>query len=182
MTESQLQRQFADHRVTNYDRLGEQMETLTFMGPSGWIDGIKFIRDHHILIVVGDLGDAIYQWQEIKPLSWMANLDLDYFRSKCRASPVGSLFKSWDAEKAKRMARVLFADQWEQFTKSRGLESLDSRHEWIDWLEVYGDDLFGDDWTEYADIGMDTDSLCRQQHFALHLAMERLALKNQVPA
>ena len=60
------------------------------------------------LVVVGDLGDAVYQWHGDPRLTfqWLAGLDLDYFVSKCRASEVGVPFEEWSEE----IARERFAD------------------------------------------------------------------------
>lgn len=68
-------------------------EVIEWRKPGTWTYGMRFIIHRQWLCVVGDVGEATYQWSEDISLAFLAGLDFHYFRSKCQASPGG---RKWD--------------------------------------------------------------------------------------
>ncbi len=69
-----------------------------FRKPGTWTYGMRFIIHSRWLAVLGDIGEATYEWSETITPDFLRNLDFDYFRSKCRASESGRDFDLFDAE------------------------------------------------------------------------------------
>lgn len=63
--------------------------------PASWNYGCRFIIHSQWLTVVGDIGEAVYQWGQTIDLPFLASLNFDYFMGKCRASEVGTRFRQW---------------------------------------------------------------------------------------
>ncbi len=68
--------------------------------PTSWNYGCHFIIHSQWLCVVGDLGEATYQWNESIDMQFLGSLNFDYFAGKCRASPSGRQFRTWSTDKA----------------------------------------------------------------------------------
>jgi len=73
---------------------------INWQNPASWNYGCRFIIHRRWLIVVGDIGEAVYEWSEDLSLDFLASLDFAYFLSKCQASPAGKNFVQWDSDKA----------------------------------------------------------------------------------
>ena len=70
---------------------------------------MKLIITGGTLIVTGDYGDAIYQWNERITWKWFADMDIHYFSGKCQASEKGRRYVDWDSEKVfQRMKDILY--------------------------------------------------------------------------
>jgi hypothetical protein len=52
------------------------------------------------LTVLGDIGEAVYEWGQDISLEFLASLDFGYFHGKCQASESGRDFDIWDVDKA----------------------------------------------------------------------------------
>lgn len=87
---------------------------INWQNPKSWNYGCRFIIHRQWLIVVGDIGEAVYQWGENITLEFLAQIDFGYFLSKCRASEKGSDFSMWSAEV-------------EMFNRMAKLKELDAR-------------------------------------------------------
>lgn len=66
--------------------------------PNSGFYSIYYTLFGNVLMVCGDLGEAVYQWSEEITLKFLSGLHIDYFASKCQASPHGRGFLDWDAE------------------------------------------------------------------------------------
>lgn len=80
----------------------------------------RWIINHGTLIVLGDCYDSIYKWNDSSiSLKFLANCDLGYFSSKCKADKDGSnqvVFDSSEAEKyLKSIASERILDEYKQF-------------------------------------------------------------------
>jgi len=71
---------------------------IHWQNPKSWNYGCRFIVHRRWLIVVGDIGEAVYEWGQDIALEFLAQIDFGYFLSKCRASEKGSDFSMWSAE------------------------------------------------------------------------------------
>jgi hypothetical protein len=105
--EQQIREDFANHVATTStckDHIGEFI-TLEWAKPGTNNCRVVYLLRGSILLVYGDLGEAIYQWgghfggQTF--LAFLSGCSLDYFASKCQASDDGSGGKNWDEEYAK---------------------------------------------------------------------------------
>ena len=63
--------------------------------PTSWNYGCRFIIHSQWLTVVGDIGEAVYQWRQNIDLPFLAGLDLHYFWGKCQSSETGRRFQTW---------------------------------------------------------------------------------------
>lgn len=109
---------FKDHRATAVSPLtAEQFEAvwaealvIRFVNPKSWNYGCHFIIHRRWLTVVGDIGEATYEWSGDLTLNFLAGLDFGYFHSKCVASEVGKRFNDWDDKIAKAYVKDRIAD------------------------------------------------------------------------
>lgn len=79
-----------------------QTTIIEWKKPTSWNYGCRFIIHSQWLIVVGDMGEAVYQWGQNLDLKFLGQINFDYFMGKCRASPAGTRFRQWDHEKAEK--------------------------------------------------------------------------------
>jgi len=56
---------------------------------------MRYRLDGQYLIITGDAGDAIYAWSQMLTWEWLADLELNYFVSKCCASEEGRPYVQW---------------------------------------------------------------------------------------
>jgi len=69
---------------------------LRWANPESWNYGCHFIIHRRWLTVVGDIGEAVYEWSSDLTLNFLAGIDFGYFYGKCVSSPAGREFKNWD--------------------------------------------------------------------------------------
>lgn len=67
------------------------------------------------LIVTGDLFDAIYHWSSPVSFESISSMNLDYFSSKCEASPKGRDFLSWNNKYAYENFFFILDSELEEF-------------------------------------------------------------------
>jgi len=90
------ERWFKDHKATVLLNRPEVI-IIEWRNPTSWAYACRFIIHRQWLCVVGDIGEATFQWgQDITP-EFLASLDFGYFLSKCRASDSGRKFEQWDS-------------------------------------------------------------------------------------
>lgn len=73
---------------------------INWQNPESWNYGCRFIIHRRWLCVVGDIGEAVYEWGQDVTLEFLAGLDFSYFHSKCRASASGTKFEQWNPREA----------------------------------------------------------------------------------
>lgn len=87
---------FKDHKASSdHDTIIGTL--INWQKPGTWNYGCRFIIHRRWLIVVGDIGEATFEWSEDLTLEFLAGIDFGYFLSKCRASEHGRKFEQWDA-------------------------------------------------------------------------------------
>jgi hypothetical protein len=89
---------FSNHKA--YYNKETYTERLVWRDPNTMIGFVKYLCDGCYLYVSGDLGDAIYKWNEQVTLEWIAGCNLQYFESKCVASEKENNYKEWKPEVA----------------------------------------------------------------------------------
>ena len=142
------------------------------------------------LIVTGDLFDAIYHWSSPVSYKSIASMNLDYFSSKCEASPEGRDFISWNNKYAYENFFFILESELEEFLEEKKIDKnfkdlnedekldlmesyldkhdyiddvvsiVDCKESWIEFLKEYGDNVLGSDCWEHYNMGMMPDMLC----------------------
>jgi len=154
---------FKDH-VATYEKVNDNLETLQWKKPGSSMYGIWFVRQYSTVMIFGDCGDAIFQWnwEPEFNLAWVAGCDDGYILGKCQASAHGREPYTWDAQTAREELRKLFADEEEfenlgfsedieeKFEERFGWDSMSSKFEWDMWCHDNAYEVFGDDWYEFV--------------------------------
>jgi len=96
---------FKNHEAVWIDKpasgiIGNHAAIISWQATASWNYGCRFIIHRQWLLVVGDIGEATFQWSEDITLEFLASLDFGYFLSKCQASPHGKKFEAWDGDVA----------------------------------------------------------------------------------
>jgi hypothetical protein len=107
---------FKDHRATIIAPLEDSpVAVINWQKPGTWNYGCRFIIHRRWLVVVGDIGEAVFEWgQDITP-EFLLKINLDYFLGKCQASHNGRKFEGWNNQVALENSVRFFSD---------GMESL----------------------------------------------------------
>ncbi len=100
-------RWFKDH-VATIQTLAENIYRIKWAKPGSNTYAIRYILDHGTLLIWGDLGEAIYQWNANDlTFEQLAGFDLHYFESKLRASEDGREFYTFDVSPVIEELRTL---------------------------------------------------------------------------
>jgi hypothetical protein len=108
---------FKDHKAviiagTSGDPATTSNMVIEWRKPTSWNYAIRFIIHSQWLCVVGDCGEATYQWSENITLKFLGSLNFDYFHGKCRASEVGSKFVQFDARRIQSFKKEMSPREW----------------------------------------------------------------------
>lgn len=176
--------EFRNHKVTEYR--DKPNEYLRWQVPGSSTCRIDFLVSGPFLIVVGDLGDAIFRWSHNTTLAWVAGCDDSYILPKCQASEVGRDFREWDMDTATEYLKRLDGDEcYEKFDLQKaggeGFLPVETQEEWREWLREDGHEYLGDD-HELWDIGMIPHIRFRMQMDGLRRAVEAIASEERNPA
>jgi hypothetical protein len=107
ITPAQFDEDFKNHKVTRYAYKGGpnpyyDPEIMIWKSPSSSIYRINYTLVGRTLFVEGDCYEAVYQWSAPVSFEGIANNNLDYFASKCRASSCGVGYKIFDSDTLKK--------------------------------------------------------------------------------
>lgn len=94
---------FKDHKA-NLVSPSVEITVINWANPKSWNYGCRFIIHRRWLCVIGDIGEATFEWSQDITIEFLASLDFGYFLSKCRASPHGKDFEQWDGDVAWKQA------------------------------------------------------------------------------
>jgi hypothetical protein len=72
------------------------VRVINWQKPGSWTYGCRFIIHRRWLTIVGDIGEAVFEWSQDLTLEFLGSLDFGYFMSKCQSSPTGKKFNDWD--------------------------------------------------------------------------------------
>lgn len=101
--ERELRKSFKNHvaTISHYaDHIGP-MTTVEWAQPGTNNHRVVYVLRGGVLLVYGDLGDAVYTWYNSISLNFLSGLNLDYFSGKCGASEDGRGGKEWDEDHAR---------------------------------------------------------------------------------
>lgn len=192
-SEGNLKSYFGNHVAQVRMAIGaideESLIHLRWAMPDSNFSRVDYIIRRGYLYVSGDLGEAIYQWNSMIDLKFLAECDLDYFASKCQASEKGTHFEHWYREKAEHWIRnnlkelateyeglPIYEQEQTSLIGSCGLED-----EWRHHLEHMDEDdrtlLFGEEWYDYLNIGNDVHIRLWLHWQGLKLAYKQLEEK-----
>ena len=89
----------------------------------------------------------------------------------------GGSTREWDTKEAQKWLDGYFAEHSDDKPKFENLfnpdEDLASGEAWISWMANNGDEIFGSDCFELADIGYVHDMRCQSHLIGLKMAIER---------
>jgi hypothetical protein len=145
------QKRFKDHVPT---RLANGW--WKFAKPGTSIDMLCFHFFGGYMMVVGDLGDAVYHWNQQATPEWVAGCNLDYFLGKCQASETGRDFKKWDIQDCLDDLEKWAIQDFNKEDKPRPDLSdarfaiEDGEIAWQAYLYDHGYETFGDEFYEFA--------------------------------
>jgi hypothetical protein len=159
----QLQKWFADHRATvaAHDPADEsqyEIQTLYWAKPGTGHLAVRYVIMGPVLMVWGDLESAIYRWSSVISWEFLAGCDLQYFESKCEASPKGRDYEDYDSDLAladfnediKRRAEEGYAEPDQQLVDDARQALRYGLEDWNEWMRSNGSQLFGSDWYEWV--------------------------------
>jgi len=187
LTDNNIRDCFKDHKI-NYREYGIEpsinvgfYQDLRFFKPGTSIYQVNYLIHKNLLFVSGDCYAATYQWADKINFEFLAGLDLNYFASKCIASPTGAGFKAWDGDTAKETLRDIIKDCNDDNQITLREEDWDiiedyihHEHEWHRWAD---DNLLmfgGIGYECLMSIGEVIDSRCRFHLIGLWAAFELL--------
>lgn len=104
------------HHSVLKDEHGFEVERLMWGEVGTPVCRVYYLRYGSVLMVFGDLGDAIYQWNGDIDLRWISTCDLSYFAGKCQASEEGRGYKVWSADRARERLDEIAAQEAEEYT------------------------------------------------------------------
>ena len=129
------QQWFKQHQATLIDA-----KTIVWRDPtSSFYYAYYHILQERHLVVLGDMGSALYRWSDPIDFEWLARQGLHYFHSKCTASDGGSCPKDWSKDRAREFVeehRTEFGTFYQDALEARHLRS-----EWLHFLSVNQADL-----------------------------------------
>lgn len=103
------ERWFKDHEATVITD-NPSVTIINWQKADSWNYGCRFIIHSHWLLVVGDIGEAVYQWSQRISAEFLSELNFDYFHGKCVASEDGRQFNMWDHREAYRLVQEWLAE------------------------------------------------------------------------
>lgn len=155
---------------------------IQWRNPGTTIYLVRYLLYSNSLIVLGDIGTAIYKFDCAIDVDFFDAMSVDYFSSKCSASEFGLLYRSWCVERAKDSLKNWIADgssTKEIESRRRALvpsafQAAENEGSWRNWLGIYGRTVFGYAWYTYADVGSEVDIRCMGHLIGLQMANEQL--------
>jgi len=164
---------FEDHEATHTST--DKIERLTWKKPdsSTYLATYLLDKTRGALSVYGNLNEAVYCWYSADiDLAWIADCSLDYFASKCRASPNGRRHKDFDPDV---LIQAIKEDAWNLDDEQRSaLESCHARSisDWQIFL-AHHERLFSDV-SDIYHAGLVIDEFCQAHLIGLKMAMQSL--------
>jgi len=140
---------FEDHKATLLVS-GDGTKVIDWQKPGTWIYGMRFVIHSRWLAVLGDLGEATYEWSSNIDPEFLATLNFDYFLGKCRASEHGREFTVYEPDvlTTELAEYVKEADNEDRLRLTELLANLGvycDRDEWVQAIrEAYDDGLLRD--------------------------------------
>lgn len=132
---------FANHvaRYWHAD-MGGRIEKIIFSQPGHSNYYVEFISYRGILVVTGDLYDAIYEVSCPQTMSWWAGVNADYLNGKMRGPDGYSKEREvWDHEAAEKGIKRLYAELVKETRESDEEVPQEDGPAWDKWLQELDD-------------------------------------------
>ena len=100
---------FQNHRATILHTAPE-LTLYEWKAPGTWNHGMRFILHSRWLSILGDIGEATYEWSGTLSPGFLCEIGFNYFRSKCCASEEGRQFDHFDADLGRLALHEWLAD------------------------------------------------------------------------
>lgn len=149
---------FKDHVAHRHDYLaasniGYNLQLMFWRKPGTSNYAMQYIISGRSLIIIGDTGDAVFEWGERITWDFLNGCDLHYFAEKCRASEAGTRFKHWHSQIAGHGCTKML-NEW-----GAGVDTLaavgeaitSDRREFEAWLSSQWNTNRGDDFIRQLD-------------------------------
>lgn len=174
---------FKDHKanviVDDKHPLHGDTIVIGWQNPESWNYGCRFIIHRRWLTVIGDIGEAIYEWSQSLTLEFLAGLDFGYFHGKCQSSETGRNFVMWNGDLCVPALKDFLKDD-EREDKAELLEEAElytsDEKEWVDFIYRGGHELRDDDYS-LADAGEVPHARAIGHFVGLQMAIEQLKQK-----
>jgi len=159
---------FKNHKVTSHSP-----EFIVWTNPGTSVYRVDYALHGVFLVVLGDMGEAVYQWSQAISWEFLNGLDFSYFHSKCRASPTGFPWNDWCSRRAKEYLEDLFKedDSLDECDLQKSLAHIDFRADWDEFMREEGCAVFGADWCELS-VGVVPALQCVGHWYGLQLATD----------
>lgn len=152
--------------------------------PGTWTYGMRFIVHSQWLCVMGDCGEAIYQWSDRLTLEFLGKIDYGYMMGKCRAASTNGGRRGWDERVwARELSEVISemrirprqnSDAIRALTQELELKSPRDEYQGTV-AELYQHDLIDSDMAEELhDLGEVPDFMSIGHHVGLQMAIKQL--------
>jgi hypothetical protein len=165
-----LDKEFANHRSIFFDLKAEMssvagtfdrdmaertakaahVKSLIWRVPNDTIFSVFYTIRYGTLSVLGDIGEATYQWSSAIDWAFLVNTNYDYFLSKCRGVDGHEKPSTWMPERIRRRVAEYYEDREYKLDQERGIwvnsegetddtfedfeNHLESREEWSAYL------------------------------------------------
>jgi hypothetical protein len=158
---------------------------LLFARPRSSTYRVEYHVHYNNLIVIGDIGDAVFTWSQIVTFEWIAACHFDYFLGKCQASESGREFYQWDGDHMRAILdEHLLGEEGDGDTDDKARldaaveagahDAVHNEQEWYQWASS-NYELLGDDAGEWIGRGRVPHIRARGMFEGLKLAVAQLA-------
>jgi hypothetical protein len=182
---------FKSHQATFISELPGALVIL-WRNPDSWNYGCRFIIHSRWLCVVGDIGEAVYEWNcernENLKLYFLAGCDFHYFHSKCQSSEHGRCFNDWDSSVGYKQAQKWLASADSTETDDhleliRGLTDQSSKEDFREAAKTFNDSVGDSELASMiSEFGSVPSRRCIGHWVGLKMAREQLRMRNAINA
>lgn len=103
---------------------GTATYVINWQKPGTWIYGCRFVLHASFVTVMGDIGEAVYCWNEPISPQFLSGISFDYFQSKCAASEAGRKFEEWNSKVAAKYCAQRIAEIKAELPEDRGNDAF----------------------------------------------------------
>lgn len=166
-----LEEEFSKH-VATVEQEGS-ITKIRWQQPGVWNFAIKYVITDNVLMVYGDLGEAIYAWSSNISLPFLSTLGIHYFASKCMASECGQGYREWCYEAAEECLQDEIDDRIKDFDVNFEDEPKPDPIAFKDLIEYNGGSsdtlMYENEWHRFMS---DLDDYCLEFPSGAKLSME----------
>jgi hypothetical protein len=166
-----LEEEFSKH-VATIEQEGD-VTKIRWQQPGTWCFAVKYIITDNVLMVYGDLGEAVYVWGSPISLQFLSTLGIDYFASKCMASEEGQGYREWCYETAEKYLQDEIDERIRDFDINFEDEPKPENITFKDLIEYNGGDSmtlqYKEEWNRFM---ADLDDYCLEFPSGAKLSME----------